>query len=173
MGVGGIWRINILITGPENIWLTAEQNSYSCAPSTKTHKPLCSLQKRKPSDRLNTDTETSQCAYYLARHKTTGARGWMSILCILVRVYTPLTVLKNLSFNHNDPTAPDLSPRTAHDLSFKHHELMQLVEGWCRKGAAGWLETKLPKAGCKSVGITGVFSQISGGHKLSSNYNFT
>lgn len=33
------------------------------------------------------------CAYYLTRHKTTGARGRMSILCILVLVNALLTQL--------------------------------------------------------------------------------
>lgn len=71
---------------------------------TRTHTlrlqvrmPLASLPKRKPSHRLNTNTELLSVAYYLARHKTTGARGWMSILCILVLVYTLPTVLQNLS----------------------------------------------------------------------------
>ena len=59
--------------------------------------PLAVLHKRRPSDQLNTDTELPSVAYYLARHKTTGARGWMSVLCILILVYTPLTALQNLS----------------------------------------------------------------------------
>lgn len=90
---------------------------------------LCTINKNTQASLLSPEEEairsaqyrqrTSLCAYYLARHKTTGARGWMSILCILVLVYTPLTVLKNLSLNHSDPTAPDLSSeqRTIYRLS--------------------------------------------------------
>lgn len=41
------------------------QDAYSCL----------ALLKRKPSDQLNTDTKLPSVAYYLTRHKTTGARG--------------------------------------------------------------------------------------------------
>lgn len=58
---------------------------------------LASLLNRKPKDQLNADTEFPSVAYYLTRHKTTGAMQWMSILHFLLCVYTALSVLQNLS----------------------------------------------------------------------------
>lgn len=69
----------------------------------------------------------------------------MSILGILVLVYTPLTVLKNLSFNHSELYSSRFVYRAAHNLSVKHRGPAQLVRDWRRKGAAGCLEMKLLK----------------------------
>lgn len=41
--------------------------------------------------------------YYLAEHKTTGARGWMSILGFLLLVYAPQTVLQNITSTTKGP----------------------------------------------------------------------
>lgn len=46
---------------------------------------------------------TSLCSYYLARHKTTGARGWLSIRCIFI-VYTPSNGTSESQFCHKGPT---------------------------------------------------------------------
>lgn len=84
-GVGGISRnfnytINKLGTDPINSeaeWLqlcNINKNTQSAVVSELQDASSClSFLKRKPSDQLNTDTKLPSVAYYLTRHKTTGA----------------------------------------------------------------------------------------------------
>ena len=88
----------------EGLQLCTINKTYKVWLQVSYRMPLASLHERKPSDQLNTDTELPSVAYYLARHKTTGARGWMSILCILLLVYSPPTLLQNLTSTTKGPT---------------------------------------------------------------------
>lgn len=78
----------------ERLQLCPINKTYKAKQQVSYRTPLACLPGRKPSDQFNTDTELPLCAYYLSRHKTTGARSWMSIPGILGLVYTPLNILK-------------------------------------------------------------------------------
>lgn len=61
-----------------------------------------SLSEGAITDQLSTDTELPSVVYYLTRHKTTGARGWMSILCLLSLILHPSSFKSH--FHHSSPT---------------------------------------------------------------------
>lgn len=118
----------------ERLQLCPINKSHKAEQQVSCRTPLACLPGRKPSDQFNTDTELPLCAYYRSRHKTTGARNWMSIPGILGLVYTPLNILKfsvlpqwSYTWQHTKTTS-DLS----YELCTQHFTILKCHNWTCQ-----------------------------------------